>query len=98
MKELKKEIVRHIGVISEHMDELTSRMKFYDGRIMELTSLISNTAVVNKPVSNNKTNDSNVEISNGLIDSLESIKNLIVLDPYKAKIELENLILSIKKD
>ena len=92
------EVRENLKDLNSHMDELTSRMKFYDGRIMELTSLISNTAVVNKPVSNNKTNDSNFEISNGLIDSLESIKNLIVLDHYKAKIELENLILSIKKD
>ena len=79
----------------EENKELTfSTEKFTYENVDQLFSAIFNSKIV----SNNKTNDSNVEISNGLIDSLESIKNLIVLDPYKAKIELENLILSIKKD
>jgi hypothetical protein len=92
------EVRENLKDLNSHMDELLTRMKFYDGRIIELTSLISNSVVINKPNSNLKSTDSSSKVNAGLIDSLESIKNLVVLDPYKAKIELENLILSIKKD
>lgn len=92
------EVRENLKVLNSHMDELLTRMKFYDGRIIELTSLISNSVVINKPNSNLKSTESSSKVNAGLIDSLESIKNLVVLDPYKAKIELENLILSIKKN
>lgn len=93
-----EEVRENLKDLNSRMDELVTRMKFYDGRISELNSIISNSIAITKSSANFVPNDSNVQNNNGLIDSLESIKNLIVLDPYKAKIELENLILSIKKD
>ena len=74
-------------------------MKFYDGRLVEITALLNNTAVVNRPATeNNNTNFVADNVSNSLDvikNSLENIKDYVVLDPYRAKVELENIISSI---
>jgi two-component system sensor histidine kinase DegS len=81
------------------MDTLNQKMKFYDGRLVEINALLNNTAVVNRPAAeNNNTNFVADNVSNSLDvikNSLESIKDYVVLDPYRAKVELENIISSI---
>ncbi len=85
--------------LNSKMDTLNQKMKFYDGRLVEITALLNNTAVVNRPASeNNNTNFVADNVSNSLDvikNSLENIKDYVVLDPYRAKVELENIISSI---
>lgn len=85
--------------LNSKMDTLNQKMKFYDGRLVEINALLNNTAVVNKPATeNNNTNFVADNVSNRLDvikNSLESIKDYVVLDPYRAKVELENIISSI---
>ena len=85
--------------LNSKMDTLNQKMKFYDGRLVEITALLNNTAVVNRPAAeNNNTNFVADNVSNSLDvikNSLESIKDYVVLDPYRAKVELENIISSI---
>ena len=85
--------------LNSKMDSLNQKMKFYDGRLVEINALLNNTAVVNKPATeNNNTNFVPDNVSNRLDvikNSLESIKNYVVFDPYRAKVELENIISSI---
>ena len=85
--------------LNSKMDSLNQKMKFYDGRLVEINALLNNTAVVNKPATeNNNTNFVPDNVSNRLDvikNSLESIKDYVVLDPYRAKVELENIISSI---
>ena len=79
--------------LNSKMDTLNQKMKFYDGRLVEIT------AVVNRPAAeNNNTNFVADNVSNSLDvikNSLENIKDYVVLDPYRAKVELENIISSI---
>ena len=85
--------------LNSKMDTLNQKMKFYDGRLVEITALLNNTAVVNRPATeNNNTNFVADNVSNSLDvikNSLENIKDYVVLDPYRAKVELENIISSI---
>ncbi|MBQ5445965.1 MAG: hypothetical protein IIT48_04795 [Lachnospiraceae bacterium] len=85
--------------LNSKMDTLNQKMKFYDGRLVEITALLNNTAVVNRPAAeNNNTNFVVDNVSNSLDvikNSLENIKDYVVLDPYRAKVELENIISSI---
>ena len=85
--------------LNSKMDTLNQKMKFYDGRLVEITALLNNTAVVNRPAAeNNNTNFVADNVSNSLDvikNSLENIKDYVVLDPYRAKVELENIISSI---
>lgn len=85
--------------LNSRMDTLNQKMKFYDGRLVEINALLNNTAVVNRPAAeNNNTNFVADNVSNSLDvikNSLESIKDYVVLDPYRAKVELENIISSI---
>ena len=85
--------------LNSKMDTLNQKMKFYDGRLVEITALLNNTAVINRPATENyNTNFVTDNDSNSLDvikNSLESIKDYVVLDPYRAKVELENIISSI---
>lgn len=85
--------------LNSKMDTLNQKMKFYDGRLVEINALLNNTAVVNRPAAeNNNTNFVTDNVANSLDvikNSLESIKDYVVLDPYRAKVELENIISSI---
>ncbi len=87
--------------LNNQMNIKTQQMKFYDGRLVELNALITNTAVINKPVIQEKVSssinpDTNKDANNSLLkDNLNSIKDTILLDPYRAKIELEKIISSL---
>jgi len=87
------EIRQILSELESQMSNKTKQMKFYDSRLVELNALINNTAVINRPsdTHNNQTtiNDS---IDDSFKNQLVSIKDIIVLDPYRAKIELEKLI------
>ncbi|WP_028243141.1 hypothetical protein [Pseudobutyrivibrio ruminis] len=85
--------------LNSKMDILNQKMKFYDGRLVEINALLNNTAVVNRPAIENKNSNSSVDDVTSDLDnikvSLENIKNYVVLDPYRAKIELEKIISTI---
>ena len=87
------EIRQILSELESQMSNKTKQMKFYDSRLVELNALINNTAVINRP---SDTNNNQTTINNSIDDSfknqLVSIKDIIVLDPYRAKIELEKLI------
>ena len=71
------------------MSNKTKQMKFYDSRLVELNALINNTAVINRPSdTNNNQTTINDSIDDSFKNQLVSIKDIIVLDPYRAKIEL----------
>ena len=88
--------------LNKEMDNKSQRMKFYDGRLMELSNLLSESAKESFSNQNSITeetivdsnNDKNKNASN-LKETLSNIKNLVVLDPYRAQLELDNLISSI---
>ena len=96
-----EEIRNSLNVLNVQMNEKMNKMKFYDGRLVELNALINNKVVINKPnqqamvVSESQINDTDVSDSSDLKDKLSSIMNLIVLDPYRAKMEMEELISSL---
>ena len=87
--------------LNKEMNEKNQKMKFYDSRLVEINALLTNTAVVNRPnqitenISNNVRLDSNESSSHDIKDSLINIKDYVVLDPYRAKLELEKLISSL---
>lgn len=87
--------------LNKEMNEKNQKMKFYDSRLVEINALLTNTAVVNRPnqitenISNNVILDSNESSSHDIKDSLINIKDYVVLDPYRAKLELEKLISSL---
>ena len=81
--------------LNNQMNIKNQKMKFYDGRLVEINALLTNTAVVNRPsmdnnIPSNTNNDGN-ELSD-LKNSLSNIKDYVILDPYRAKIELEKII------
>ena len=87
------EIRQILSELESQMSKKTKQMKFYDSRLVELNALINNTAVINRPSdTNNNQTTINDSIDDSFKNQLVSIKDIIVLDPYRAKIELEKLI------
>ncbi|SET29796.1 two-component system, NarL family, sensor histidine kinase DegS [Pseudobutyrivibrio sp. C4] len=87
------EIRQILSELESQMSNKTKQMKFYDSRLVELNALINNTAVINRPSdTNNNQTTINDSIDDSFKNQLVSIKDIIVLDPYRAKIELEKLI------
>ena len=81
--------------LNNQMNIKNQKMKFYDGRLVEINALLTNTAVINRPsmdnnIPSNTNNDGNA--STDLKNSLSNIKDYVILDPYRAKIELEKII------
>lgn len=81
--------------LNNQMNIKNQKMKFYDGRLLEINALLTNTAVINRPsmdnnIPSNTNNDGNA--SSDLKNSLSNIKDYVILDPYRAKIELEKII------
>ena len=81
--------------LNNQMNIKNQKMKFYDGRLVEINALLTNTAVINRPsmdnnIQSNTNNDGNA--SSNLKNSLSNIKDYVILDPYRAKIELEKII------
>ena len=97
--------VRDILVnLNSEMDIKSQKMKFYDSRLMELSNLLSevnkNKTPITKPVTTDTIDSvsSNFTVNNepdDLKSKLSNIKNLVVLDPYRAQLELDNLISNI---
>ena len=85
------EIRQILSELESQMSNKTKQMKFYDSRLVEINALINNTAVINRPSDTNKVIAEN-NINDNIKNQLNSIKDIIVLDPYRAKIELEKLI------
>lgn len=93
-----EEVRENLKVLNSEMDDKIKKMRFFDGRLVELNALLTNTVAINKPASVNKI-PSKINInSSDLINKLKALKDVIVLDPYKAKIDLENIISDIEKD
>lgn len=80
--------------LNKEMNIKNQQMKFYDGRLVEINALLTNTAVINRPgVDNTLVNNDTLDNSNNYLkNALSDINNYIVLDPYRAKIELEKII------
>ena len=89
------EIRKILSELESQMSDKTKKMKFYDSRLVEINALINNTAVINRPSDNNNQDIDENNIDDNIKNQLNSIKDIIVLDPYRAKIELENLISSL---
>ena len=89
------EIRQILSELESQMSDKTKKMKFYDSRLVEINALINNTAVINRPSDTNNQVIVENNINDNIKNQLNSIKDIIVLDPYRAKIELENLISSL---
>ena len=89
------EIRQILSELESQMSNKTKKMKFYDSRLVEINALINNTAVINRPSDTNNQVIVENNIDDNIKNQLNSIKDIIVLDPYRAKIELENLISSL---
>lgn len=93
-----EEVRENLKVLNSEMDDKIKKMRFFDGRLVELNALLTNTVAINKPSSVNKIPSKINNNSSDLINKLKALKDVIVLDPYKAKIDLENIISDIEKD
>ncbi|PHU35464.1 hypothetical protein [Pseudobutyrivibrio ruminis] len=93
-----EEVRLNLKDLNSQMDEKIKKMRFFDGRLVELNALLTNSVVINKPSSTNKTVNPVRNNSSDLINRLNNLKDVIILDPYKAKIDLENIISDIEKD
>lgn len=93
-----EEVRLNLKDLNSQMDEKIKKMRFFDGRLVELNALLTNSVAINKPSSTNKTVNPVRNNSSDLIKRLNNLKDVIVLDPYKAKIDLENIISDIEKD
>lgn len=93
-----EEVRLNLKDLNSQMDEKIKKMRFFDGRLVELNALLTNSVAINKPSSTNKTVNPVRNNSSDLINKLNNLKDVIVLDPYKAKIDLENIISDIEKD
>ena len=89
------EIRQILSELESQMSNKTKQMKFYDSRLVEINALLNNTAVINRPSDTNNQVIVENNIDDNIKNQLNSIKDIIVLDPYRAKIELENLISSL---
>ena len=83
--------------LQAEFDNKTQKMKFYDGRLVEINALLNNTAVINRPSSDSKLSEESSSIAENisnddLVYRLSNIKDMILLDPYRAQIELDNII------
>ena len=97
-----EEIKAYLVELNSQMDAKIQQMKFFDGRLMELNALLSNKNIDNSskfisnelnsnPLENTVASQDNSE----LIFALNTIKDMILLDPYRAQIELEKIISTI---
>lgn len=93
-----EEVRLNLKDLNSQMEEKIKKMRFFDGRLVELNALLTNSVAINKPSSTNKTVNPVKNYSSDLINRLNNLKDVIVLDPYKAKIDLENIISDIEKD
>ena len=93
-----EEVRLNLKDLNSQMEEKIKKMRFFDGRLVELNALLTNSVAINKPSSTNKTVNPVRNNSSDLINRLNNLKDVIVLDPYKAKIDLENIISDIEKD
>ena len=102
-----EEIRAFLAELNSELDEKQTQMKFYDGRLVELNTLISNTVENQQPVIETIVEPKPVEVedveivnplgisNSDLIGRLSNIKDLILLDPYRAQMELEKIISTI---
>lgn len=92
-----EEIRLVLNDLYSQLDVKNQQLKFYDSRLVEINALLTNTVVVNRPNEDDsvKVNESNISapLNNDSIKNiLNNIKDYVVLDPYKAKLDLEKLI------
>ena len=87
-----EEIKEYITGLQSQIDLKNQQMKFYDGRLSEINNLLNYPLNSNNIVNNDKiNNDFNMD-KDYLISALNEIKNIVLLDPQRAQIELEKLI------
>ncbi|MCR4695565.1 MAG: hypothetical protein K5773_09665 [Pseudobutyrivibrio sp.] len=100
-REKADEVRSKLENLNVEMADLSKKMKFYDGRLSEVKTLLFNK--VSPPKESkliNYSNSSNESVENtnsDLVESLKDIKDTVLFDPYKASLELEDIINSLQK-
>lgn len=84
------EVKKKLESLNNEMQQKVDKLKFYDNRLLEINNLLLNISTDTTQVEDtNKVNNSfDIDLKTKLI----SIKDYLVLDPYRAKVDLENLI------
>lgn len=92
--------------LNEEQTINASKMKFYDSRLLEVNSLINSNSSkslkkvdvykVNEDTSLNENKNIDVSLNDSISSKLTNLKNLILLDPYRASLEIDDIIASIK--
>ena len=104
-----EEVRNYLIELNNEMNKKNTKMKFYDGRLVEISSLLTNSdgnnklneeIVIESPNNYSSDKDTYAERESNTLNSdlkvaLSNIKDLILLDPYRAQIELENIISNI---
>ena len=99
-KEKAIEVKNIINELSKELDSKTDKMKFIEGRLVEISNLLE--FISNKDFKDSLNNNDSLNNLDGksysnisLLNQLKSINDIILLDPYKAKLDLENIISSL---
>ena len=90
-----QEVRAILNDLNSKMEEKNNKMKFFDARLLEIKNLLNNEVLSFKPSVDNKEDtgiDNNITNNDDIRNSLIAIKNTILLDPYRAKLDLEKLI------
>ncbi len=95
-----EEVRETLNSLNDEMNLKQQSMKFYDSRLSEINALLTNNVISNKPINNSSENYEEIDKNdlsnkNVIKDNLKAINDLILLDPYRAQIELNKLISSL---
>ena len=89
-----EEIKEYIAQLESQIEFKNQQMQFYDGRISEIDNLLNSTIKV-ETVSENSNKENNNIDKESIISALTEVKNIVLLDPQRAQIELEKIISTI---
>lgn len=90
-----EEIKEYITQLEAQVDFKNQQMKFYDGRISEINNLLNYPLNIDNNVLDNKINKENGIDRDYIISALNEVKNIVLLDPQRAQIEIEKIISTI---
>ena len=90
-----EEIKEYITQLEAQVDFKNQQMKFYDGRISEINNLLNYPLNIDNNVLDNTINKENGIDRDYIISALNEVKNIVLLDPQRAQIEIEKIISTI---
>ena len=90
-----EEIKEYITQLEAQVDFKNQQMKFYDGRISEINNLLNYPLNIDSTVLDNRVKNENGVDRDFIISALEEVKNIVLLDPQRAQIEIEKIISNI---